>query len=127
MSRKKDPVDSYVGALIKRLRKQRGVSQEALGEALGVTFQQIQKYENGINRVAAGRLQRIAKALDVPIEYFFEGSPENAAGHDEGRRVLRGPGKDEYAELIAVFRGIKNRAARQKLIALAKELAKHSR
>lgn len=66
------PIDAHVGARIRRRRALLGMSQEQLGDALGVTFQQIQKYERGANRVGASRLFDISRVLDVPISYFFE-------------------------------------------------------
>ena len=66
-----DPVDVAVGARIRLLRKVRGLSQQALAEAAGVTFQQIQKYERGANRVSASMLTRIARTLDVPVAEMF--------------------------------------------------------
>jgi transcriptional regulator with XRE-family HTH domain len=71
-----NPIDSLVGARIRLLRKRRKMSQEQLGKAIGVTFQQIQKYENGKNRVGASRLHRVAIALDVPITELFDGASE---------------------------------------------------
>lgn len=71
MKRTED-VDLIVGKQLRRLRKQRGISQTKLATELGVSFQQIQKYENGVNRVGASRLQMAACALDVPISRFFE-------------------------------------------------------
>ena len=71
------PVDSLVGARIRLLRKRRKMSQTELGEAVGVTFQQIQKYENGKNRVGASRLHLVATALDVPIAELFDGVAES--------------------------------------------------
>ncbi len=67
------PTDKHVGSRIRMRRHLLGVSQEALGNAIGVTFQQIQKYENGKNRVGASRLQQIADALECPPAWFFEG------------------------------------------------------
>jgi DNA-binding transcriptional regulator YiaG len=75
MSRVRTDVDAFVGGRIKQRRKALAMSQSALGEALGVTFQQIQKYERGHNRVGAGALYKMADALDVPISYFFDGLP----------------------------------------------------
>src|SRR3954453_23874231 len=68
------PIDRHVGARIRHKRMMLGVSQEALGDALGVTFQQVQKYEKGMNRVGASRLQAIANFLEVPVSYFFDGA-----------------------------------------------------
>ena len=71
----KHPVDVHVGHRIRRRRLANGVSQEALGNVLELTFQQIQKYEKGANRVGASRLYTIAKILDVPVQYFFDEMP----------------------------------------------------
>jgi len=70
-------VDAHVGQRIRQRRTQLGLSQTALGQALGVTFQQVQKYEKGVNRVGSSRLAQIAEVLQVPIESFFEGAPGN--------------------------------------------------
>ncbi len=69
-----DARDAEIGRRIRALRLERGLSQTELGNLLGVTFQQVQKYEKGANRVAAGRLQRVAEALQVPITFFYSGS-----------------------------------------------------
>ena len=69
------PIDAVVGRTIRALRLSKGISQGALGRRLGVSFQQIQKYENGSNRVGAGRLVQIAMALDVPMEALLQGVP----------------------------------------------------
>ena len=67
-----EAVDVHVGSRVRQRRKILGMSQEKLGEALGLTFQQIQKYEWGANRIGAGRLHHISEVLDVPINYFFK-------------------------------------------------------
>ena len=72
-TRKPDPVDIEVGQRIKIQRLAAGLSQTELGESIGVTFQQVQKYEKGANRVGAGRLTQIARVLNVPVNTFFEG------------------------------------------------------
>ena len=70
-----DPVDKYVGSRIRMQRLLRSMSQEKLGDALGLTFQQVQKYEKGTNRVGASRLQHISSILKVPPAFFFDGAP----------------------------------------------------
>src|SRR5215210_9571556 len=77
-----DPVDVEVGHRIRIERLSRGLSQTALAESLGVTFQQVQKYEKGVNRVGAGRLTRIARVLKVPVATFFESGTETHARHE---------------------------------------------
>jgi transcriptional regulator with XRE-family HTH domain len=70
-----NPIDRHVGSRVRMRRVMLGMSQEKLGDALGLTFQQVQKYEKGINRIGASRLQQISRILDVPPAYFFEGAP----------------------------------------------------
>ena len=81
--RRRDAVDLLVGRNIRILRQDRGMSQTELGRKIDVTFQQVQKYENGTNRVGSGRLFKIASILGVPIAAFFEGAPQ-AASEDAG-------------------------------------------
>ena len=73
-----DPVDRHVGARVRARRRACGVSQTDLGAALSLTFQQIQKYERGANRISASKLYGVARALGAPIEFFFEGLPDTA-------------------------------------------------
>src|SRR4051794_5032734 len=70
-----DPTDSHVGNRVRMRRMMVGMSQETLGEALGLSFQQVQKYEKGVNRMSASRLQQTAHILQVPVSFFFEGGP----------------------------------------------------
>jgi transcriptional regulator with XRE-family HTH domain len=77
-----NPVDKYVGSRVRMRRIMLGMSQEKLGEALGLTFQQVQKYEKGTNRVGASRLQQISEILQVPVSFLFDGGPSGAAGAD---------------------------------------------
>ena len=74
-----DPVDKYVGSRIRMQRLLRSMSQEKLGDALGLTFQQVQKYEKGTNRVGASRIQQISEILQVPVSFLFEGGPSGTA------------------------------------------------
>jgi transcriptional regulator with XRE-family HTH domain len=73
---RQSPIDVYVGARVRLRRTLLGMSQERLGDALGLTFQEVQKYERGVNRVAASRLFDISRVLDVPISFFFDDMPE---------------------------------------------------
>src|ERR1700761_8888776 len=73
-----NPVDKYVGSRVRMRRIMLGMSQEKLGEALGLTFQQIQKYEKGTNRVGASRIQQISEILQVPVSFLFEGGPSGS-------------------------------------------------
>src|ERR1043166_5329500 len=73
-----NPIDKHVGSRVRMRRMMLGMSQEKLGDALGLTFQQVQKYEKGSNRIGASRLQQISLILQVPVSFFFEGAPTNA-------------------------------------------------
>ena len=88
--KKPNPVDQHVGSRVRLRRMLLGMSQEQLGQSIGITFQQVQKYEKGVNRIGASRLFQISEILDVPVQFFFEEAP-----HVDGRRA---PGMAE-AEL----------------------------
>jgi transcriptional regulator with XRE-family HTH domain len=75
-----NPTDKYVGSRVRMRRIMLGMSQEKLGEALGLTFQQVQKYEKGTNRIGASRIQKIADILQVPVSFLFEGGPGSEVG-----------------------------------------------
>lgn len=75
MTKTPNPIDQHVGSRVRMRRVMLGLSQDKLGTALGLTFQQVQKYEKGTNRIGASRLQEISKILNVPPSFFFEGSP----------------------------------------------------
>jgi transcriptional regulator with XRE-family HTH domain len=89
MKKSPNPVDKHVGARVRSRRILVGMSQEKLGTSLGLTFQQVQKYEKGTNRIGASRLQNISKILGVPVAYFFEGAPLDggATGFAENEQV----------------------------------------
>jgi transcriptional regulator with XRE-family HTH domain len=72
-----NPIDKHVGSRVRMRRMMLGMSQEKLGNNLGLTFQQVQKYEKGTNRIGASRLQQISHILQVPVSFFFEGAPTN--------------------------------------------------
>lgn len=82
MKKVPNPIDKHVGSRVRMRRVLLGMSQEKLGEALSLTFQQVQKYEKGTNRIGASRLQQISKTLNVPPAYFFDGAPSFDAGED---------------------------------------------
>jgi len=81
-NRKPNPIDIHVGSRIRLRRTMIGMSQEKLGDALGITFQQVQKYEKGANRVGASRLQEISRVLNTPISFFFEDAPGSPTAKD---------------------------------------------
>lgn len=111
-----DPIDVAVGARIRLLRKVRGLSQQALAQAAGVTFQQIQKYERGANRVSASMLARIAGALDAPVaEMFGETAAAGGSGGaiDDVAALLAEPGA---LELLRAYVSLPRGAARAALV-----------
>jgi transcriptional regulator with XRE-family HTH domain len=83
MKKSPNPIDKHVGSRVRMRRMMLSMSQEKLGDALGLTFQQVQKYEKGTNRIGASRLQQISKILQVPVSFFFEGGPDGAGDFDE--------------------------------------------
>lgn len=113
------PLDLNVGARIRLRRKQLGITQSQLADALGLTFQQVQKYERGVNRVSASVLVKIAKRLDCPVSYLLGeeggGQPEEIAPS-----VLVTPGA---VELLEVYARIPDRRARAALLSVARALA----
>jgi transcriptional regulator with XRE-family HTH domain len=85
-----DPIDKHVGSRVRMGRLMLGTSQETLGNKLGITFQQVQKYEKGTNRISASRLQAMCEVLQVPVSFFFEGARRSRAGSG-GTRWRRRP------------------------------------
>ncbi|MDM9620600.1 helix-turn-helix transcriptional regulator [Rhizobium sp. S96] len=116
-------IDAYVGERVRTRRKSLGISQGVLAESLGITFQQVQKYEKGTNRIGAGRLQRIAEILGVPVGFFFEGdgapSPDIKTETDEIALFLA---SKEGLALSRAFIAIEDANVRQKLLALTRSL-----
>jgi transcriptional regulator with XRE-family HTH domain len=122
-------IDRKLGQRVRSRRLEIGMSQERLAELLGVTFQQVQKYEKGVNRIAASRLYDIASALQQPVSRFFEGlSQGRAAGVAEGKQdyiddALATP---EGSQLMSVFASIKNQRVRRKVVDLVRTLAEEA-
>jgi transcriptional regulator with XRE-family HTH domain len=118
-------VDRRLGQRVRTRRLEIGMSQERLAELLGVTFQQVQKYEKGVNRIAASRLFDIAGALDMPIARFFEGIAGRAAGVAEAEDdyIHDALATPEGAQLIALFASIRNSKVRRRVVELVKALA----
>ena len=106
-----NPIDKHVGSRVRMRRVLIGMSQEKLGEALGLTFQQVQKYEKGTNRIGASRLQQISNILGMPVEFFFDGAPVPESAHPLGEG-LREPADTPYvADFLASNEGVQlNRA-----------------
>jgi transcriptional regulator with XRE-family HTH domain len=122
-----NPVDRHVGSRMRMRRMLIGMSQKKLGEALGITFQQIQKYEKGTNRIGASRLHHIARVLGVPIEFFYEGAPQVGAVQGFAESPASGYVADflttsEGLELVKAFIAIKDPKVRRRIVDLAKAL-----
>src|SRR4051812_27851177 len=94
------PVDVYVGKRLRLRRNMQGLSQEAVAKSVGITFQQIQKYERGVNRMSASRLFEFAKVLAVPIMYFFDGIESEANGGDYSEIMSGGFSLGETEQLV---------------------------
>jgi transcriptional regulator with XRE-family HTH domain len=92
--KKPNPVDAHVGSRVRLRRMLLGMSQERLGESMGLTFQQVQKYEKGVNRIGASRLFQISKILDVPVQFFFEEAPYT--GDDNAARGMAEPDSEAF-------------------------------
>jgi transcriptional regulator with XRE-family HTH domain len=130
------PIDVHVGSRIRLRRTLLGMSQERLGEALGLTFQQVQKYERGVNRVGASRLFDLSRVMDVPISFFFDDMPDaltGSQGTQGGRRVAGfaeaqdGFGDDtmnrrETLELVRAYYRITDPAVRKRVFELIKSM-----
>jgi transcriptional regulator with XRE-family HTH domain len=95
-----NPVDRHVGSRVRMRRIMLGMSQEKLGEGLGLTFQQIQKYEKGTNRIGASRIHQISEILQVPVSFLFEGSPGNGKTFDDA------PSPTYVADFLATSEGL---------------------
>src|SRR3954453_16319536 len=98
-----NPVDKYVGSRVRMRRIMLGMSQEKLGEALGLTFQQIQKYEKGTNRVSASRIQQISAILQVPVSFLFDGGPSGIASING---FSEGPSPAYVSDFLATSEGL---------------------
>lgn len=127
-----NPVDVHVGSRVRMRRILIGMSQEKLGDALGLTFQQVQKYEKGTNRIGASRLQAIANILGVPVDYFFDGMPSDEttpilnmadALPDEATYVVDFLATAEGVQLNKAFVRIRDAKLRRKVVELVKEIA----
>jgi transcriptional regulator with XRE-family HTH domain len=118
-------IDQHVGARLRVRRIETGLSQEALGERLGVSFQQIQKYERGANRISASRLFVLANALSVPVQFFFDGLDDDAplAAAPEGDELYRFIASSDGVALALAFSKISDQKIRRSVIDLVRTLA----
>ena len=124
-----EPIDQHVGGRVRMRRKMLAMSQQQLGAALGLTFQQVQKYEKGATRISASRLQQISHILQVPVEFFFEGAPNASAPHGSNGSALSMAQIDDFVSdldglrLIRAFMRIDNTALRRRIVMLVQEIA----
>jgi transcriptional regulator with XRE-family HTH domain len=124
-----NPTDRHVGSRVRMRRMMLGMSQEKLGDALSLTFQQVQKYEKGTNRIGASRLQQIAHFLQVPVSFFFEGAPDAPAS---GNGKLEAPSPAYVSDFLATsdglaltkaFMRIKDQKLRRRIVDLVAHIA----
>jgi transcriptional regulator with XRE-family HTH domain len=124
-----NPIDKYVGSRVRMRRMMLSMSQEKLGNALGLTFQQVQKYEKGTNRIGASRLQQISHILQVPVSFFFDGAPDLSIKSDE---LGEAPSPLYVADFLATsdglaltraFMRISDAKLRRKIVELVEQMA----
>ena len=129
MNKVPNPIDKHVGARVRLRRLMVGMSQGRLGEALDVTFQQVQKYEKGANRIGASRLQQLARVLEVPPSYFFDGAPSgdgSAVGFAESggnSNTVDFVLTSEGLQLNRAFAAIKDHKVRKRILDLVESLS----
>ena len=124
-----NPIDKHVGSRVRMRRMMLSMSQEKLGDALGLTFQQVQKYEKGSNRIGASRLQQISLILQVPVSFFFEGAP---APPGKSAELGEAPSPAYVTDFLATtdgltlvkaFMRIRNAKLRRRVVELVEEMA----
>src|SRR5579872_727780 len=124
-----NPIDKHVGSRVRMRRMMLSMSQEKLGGALGLTFQQVQKYEKGTNRIGASRLQQISQILQVPVAFFFEGAPNDQVPSDG---LAEAPSPSYVSDFLATsdglaltkaFMEIKEPRLRRRIVDLVEEIA----
>jgi transcriptional regulator with XRE-family HTH domain len=126
-----NPIDKHVGSRVRMRRMMLGMSQEKLGDALGLTFQQVQKYEKGTNRIGASRLQQISHILQVPVSFFFDGAPAvQLAGRMEGMGEAPSPAyvsdflaTSDGLALTKAFMRITDSKLRRRIVDLVEQIA----
>jgi transcriptional regulator with XRE-family HTH domain len=126
-----NPTDKHVGSRVRMRRMMLGMSQEKLGDSLGLTFQQVQKYEKGTNRIGASRLQQISQILQVPVSFFFEGAPSaQLSGRHEGMSEAPSPAyvsdflaTSDGLALTKAFMRIDDSKLRRRIVDLVEQIA----
>jgi len=130
-----NPIDKHVGSRVRMRRMMLSMSQEKLGDALDLTFQQVQKYEKGTNRIGASRLQQISHILQVPISFFFDGAPTVPAGaRSEGLSEAPSPAyvsdflaTSDGLALTKAFMRISDSKLRRRIVDLVEQIAAHDK
>jgi transcriptional regulator with XRE-family HTH domain len=124
-----NPTDKHVGARVRMRRMMLSMSQEKLGDALGLTFQQVQKYEKGANRIGASRLQQISQILQVPVSFFFEGAPSASGLQQDGLGEAPSPSyvsdflaTSDGLALTKAFMNIKDAKLRRRIVDLVEQI-----
>jgi len=125
-----NPIDRHVGSRVRMRRMMLSMSQEKLGDALGLTFQQVQKYEKGANRIGASRLQQISRILQVPVSFFFEGAPIQPGDRPSGFEDAPSPAyvadflaTSDGLALTKAFVRIKDAKLRRRIVDLVEQIA----
>jgi transcriptional regulator with XRE-family HTH domain len=125
-----NPIDKHVGSRVRMRRMMLNMSQEKLGDALGLTFQQVQKYEKGTNRIGASRLQQISGILQVPVSFFFEGAPHLPGHSHAGMSEAPSPAyvsdflaTSDGLSLVKAFMRIKSGKMRRRIVELVEQIA----
>ena len=123
VTKKTNPIDAQVGNRVRIRRMLIGMSQEKLGDLLGLTFQQVQKYEKGINRIGAGRLYEISRILEVPVDFFYDGVGASSDGVPEtSAPVMEFVSSSEGLQLSLAFMKIRDPKVRKRVLDLVKSL-----
>jgi transcriptional regulator with XRE-family HTH domain len=127
LKKQANPIDIQVGSRVRIRRMLIGMSQERLGDLLGLTFQQVQKYEKGVNRIGAGRLFEVSRILNVPIDFFYEGvgaaNQPGMAENEGAPPVMEFVSSGEGLQLSLAFMKIKDAKVRKRVLDLVKSLA----
>ncbi len=118
-----NPIDVQVGNRVRIRRMLIGMSQERLGDLLGLTFQQVQKYEKGVNRIGAGRLYEVSRILNVPVDFFYEGVAAGGPDPEAAPPVMEFVSSGEGLQLALAFMKIKEPRVRKRVLDLVKSLA----
>ena len=125
-----NPIDKHVGSRVRMRRMMLGMSQEKLGDALELTFQQVQKYEKGTNRIGASRLQQISNILQVPVAFFFEGAPHVEGSPPQSTEDVPSPAyvsdflaTSDGLSLTKAFMRIPNSKLRRRIVNLVEQIA----